>query len=108
MGRPGPPLNTSVLVRVNPRHLTLGLTGLATTPHGQSVTVTVVHLIAGANVTVAVRLSGSAATYTYRIAKAARVNVALSLPTAGVYTVSASASRTNYVFAGATGLVTAT
>jgi hypothetical protein len=99
---------TTVLVRVNPRHLTLGLTGVTTTPHGQSVTATVVHLVAGAKVTVGLRPSGGPATYTHLLSKGVRVRVALRLPTIGTYTVTANATRTNYVFTGATGLVTAT
>ncbi len=56
---------TTVLVRVNPRPLALGLTGLTTTPHGQSVTVTVLHLIPGAKVTVGLQPSGGPATYAH-------------------------------------------
>ena len=99
---------STVLVRVNPRPLTLGLTGLTTTPHGQSVTVTVLHLIPGAKVTVGLQPSGGPATYTHVVAKGVRASVALRLPTIGTYTVAANATRTNYVFTGATGLVTAT
>jgi len=99
---------TTILARVNPRHLTLRLTGLKTTPHGQSVTVTVWNVIAGARVTVALQLDGNAAVSTQVIASGTRARVALTLPATGTYSVSTSATKTNYVFTGATGRVTAT
>jgi len=101
-------VTTTVLVRVMPRHLTLGLTGLRTMPHGTSVIVTVVHVVPGARVTVGLQLTGNPAVYTNVIARGASVRVALTLPTIGTYTVTASATKTNYVFTGATGLVAAT
>ena len=70
-------VTTTVLVGVNPRHLTLGLTGLTTTPHGQSVAVTVLQLIPGAKVTLGLQASGGPATYTHVLATGARVSVAL-------------------------------
>ena len=68
----------------------------------------VLHLIPGAKVTVGLQPSGGPATYTHVVAKGVRASVALRLPTIGTYTVAANATRTNYVFTGATGLVTAT
>jgi hypothetical protein len=101
-------VTTTVLVRVKPRHLTLGLTGLRTMPHGTSAIVTVVRVVPGARVTVGLQLSGNPAVYTHLMARGANVTVALILPATGSYTVTASATRVNYVFTGATGLVTAT
>jgi len=99
---------TTILVRVNPRPLTLRLTGLTTSAHGHSVMVTVQNTVRGARVTVRWQPSGGAAISHAVIATGASVRMALALPVAGLYTVTASATRVNYVVTSATGSVTAT
>ncbi len=99
---------TTILLRVNPRHLTLRLTGLTMTAHGHSVMVTVQNTVTGARVTVRWQQGTGRAVARTVIAAGTTARMGLLLPTAGVYQVSASATRPNYVFTSAHGSVTAT
>jgi surface protein len=99
---------TTILVRVNPRHLTLRLTGLTTTAHAHSVMVTVQNTVAGARVTVRWQQGAGRAVARTVIAAGTTARMGLLLPTAGVYQVIASATKPNYIFTPAHGSVTAT
>jgi hypothetical protein len=91
-----------VPVHVNTIHLTLALSGLKTVSHGRSVTITVLHVVAGARVTVRWQLAHKKAASTTLTAKKTSVKTAVILASKGTYTLTASATKPNYTGTAAT------
>jgi hypothetical protein len=96
-------VTTTVPVLVNRARRALRLADLTSIPHGTSVTITAANVVAGARVAVSWQLAGHPVMSTTITARGTSVRVDLKLPVTGTYTVTATATDPNYVFAGATG-----